>query len=157
MGKHINRVAGNQDDGLGFLGDDLIDEAFDDAGVLLEQIEAGFARRLLCPGSDDDHVGISEIFIFANINVDRWVVGQAMRQVQNLAFGILAVNIDQGDLVSQAFLCQRVCKCRANCSRANDNDFTRVVHGFHSLRSLERKCLIIRVYLSHFSAKKSLS
>ena len=128
IGQHIHRIADDQQDRVPVHRGDFWHDIPEDADVFLRQIQPGLSGLLAGAGGDDDDGGIRKIGVIPRIDLHGTGEGQPVADVQSLALGPGAVQIQQDQLGKQTAVHQGKGRGRAHISASEDGGFSNV-HG----------------------------
>ncbi len=83
---------------------DLRNDGLEDGDVLVDQVEPRFPRRLVRAGGDDGDGRVVDVGIVAGVDVHGRGERHAVRDVERLALGAVAVDVDEDHFAEQARL-----------------------------------------------------
>ena len=125
----VHRVRHHQQDALVVASGDLGDDGLEDAHVLVHEVEARLAGLLVRAGRDDDDGRVGRVVVVARVDVHGAGEGHSVRDVERLALGAVAVDVDERHLGEQLALHERERRGRSHEPASDDGDFP-VVGGF---------------------------
>ena len=118
----IHRVGGVEDQRLGVVAQNLRDDPGEDGSVAFEQVQAGLARFLGCPGGDDHHIRAGAIGIIALEDAGGMRKRHGIAQVHYLALGARLIHVDEDDLAHLPGKQQGIGEGGAHLAAADDGD-----------------------------------
>ena len=109
VGKDIHGVGGNKENAIETAGHHLVHDGLHDVHVLVHQLQAGFAGFLGCTCADDHECGISAVFVgaFGDLGAGG-SPDDTMVEVHDVAFKLLFVDVDDGQVVTHPLVDQCV-------------------------------------------------
>ena len=128
IGEDVNGIGDDQQDTRETALADLRDDALEDGDVLVHQVKTGLAGLLRGAGGDDDDRGIGNIGIVAGVDLHGATERHAMRDIEGLSLGAVAVHIDKDHLGKEARLHEGERGGRAHESAADDSHLAIVNH-----------------------------
>ena len=123
--EHVDRVGDDHDESA-VAGESLADVA-EEAGVLAQQLEAGFPRLATAAGGDHDRVGVPELVRRGRAHARRRIERGAVRQVHRFALGHLGARVREQQLVREARVKDR--DGHAGAYPAGSEDADRELHA----------------------------
>lgn len=129
VGEDIDGVGGDDEDRVGSGGGDLRDDGLEQGVVGLYQVETGLPGFLVHSGRDDDGRGVGAVGIAPRADLGLGEVG-GVRYVGGLAHGAVLVDVDEDDLGYETGEEQRVGRCCAYGTCADDGDFVGLDRDF---------------------------
>ena len=126
VGQDVHGVRDHQQDALIIALGDLRDDGLEDGDVLVDQIEARLAGRLVRPGRDHGDGRIVDIGVVARVDVHGAAERHAVRDVEGLALGAVVVDVDEDHLREQARLHEGEGAGRAHEPAADDGHLARI-------------------------------
>ena len=133
----VHRVRHHQQNALVVALCELGDDGLEDAHVLVHEVEPRLAGLLVRAGRDDDDSRVRRIVVVARVDVHGAGEGHAVRDVERLAFGAVAVDVDEHHLGEQLALHQRERGCRTHEPAPDDGCFPIVDNALHTLPSVD--------------------
>ena len=133
----VHRVRHHQQNALVIALCELGDDGLEDAHVLVHEVEPRLAGLLVRAGRDDDDSRVRRIVVVARVDVHGAGEGHAVRDVERLALGTVAVDVDEYHLGEQLALHQRERGCRTHEPAPDDGHFPIVDNALHTLPSVD--------------------
>src|SRR5664280_316776 len=121
VSQDIHRITNHQKNRRRILKHNPIYDALDNFGVSLEQLQTRFPGPLFGSGRYHNHVSIRIIRVSPFVDLDGREKGLTVGQVKNLSECQFMIGVEQGDLVSQTTLSQRVGE--GGTHRASPNNY----------------------------------
>ena len=126
VGQDVHGVRNHQQNALVIALGDLRDDGFEDGDVLVHQVEARLAGRLVRPGRDDGDGRVIDVGVVARVDVHGAAERHAVRDVEGLALGAVVIDVDEHHLGEQARLHEGEGAGRAHEPAADNGHFARI-------------------------------
>ena len=136
IGDDVDRVAGDQQDGVWGNAHDLADDGAEYLGVAAEQFGSGLAGFLGDAAGEDDHGGVDDVLVGAGADDGGACEGDGVGDVLGLGAGAGGVEVDQDEVRDDVLQDQREARGRAHHACPDDTDF----HANPSLAGRWEEC-----------------
>ena len=132
VGEQVHWVGGHEEDAVEAVLHDVTNDGVHDVDVLVHELQAGLARLLCSTSTDDDHGGVSAVFVGALGDTGAgWRPDDAVVEVHYVTGELLLVDIDDGQVIDGSLVNECECVGNSNVACADEYNFVSnmISHG----------------------------